>query len=350
MKKLIHLLPAFLLLAFLTLGMRAPVIAGSQAPPAVSGATSLHALSGPLPLLAQTEGFSFEREPVDSGGISQSAKILIIAGVVLFVLFVHALLGLFAALDARKKAMGGWWAWGLFVAFPFFGILGLFIYLFVSMSAGQRNKDLEREKLKQLVERERQRSREEGKEAAMTAAKGEIDKLREELERIRTSVPDMPTMDEEEVTQIIQRSSGHSGIMLIHMGGDRDGHPEALDVRHHLTGDAKKVVIGKNADNAEIALPWDETVSRRHCEVSFEKHGGHESHYVYDLNSSNGTYIRRGEEPFRRVHGKAVIEDGDVLRVGRSQFRVVIFTPVKTESLDVDDQPISNFTGDGKAS
>ncbi|MFJ1755653.1 FHA domain-containing protein [Kitasatospora sp. NPDC088134] len=57
----------------------------------------------------------------------------------------------------------------------------------------------------------------------------------------------------------------------------------------------------------------DGTVSRRHAELRFE--GGH--WVLYDLGSSNGTYVND-----RRVAGGTVVRPGDRLRFGRLGFHL----------------------------
>lgn len=66
-----------------------------------------------------------------------------------------------------------------------------------------------------------------------------------------------------------------------------------------------RMVLGRSAE-CDIVLD-DVTVSRRHAEI------GRESgrYVVTDAGSLNGTYINRNP-----VHGAAVLNDGDELRVG----------------------------------
>lgn len=309
-------------------------------PGSLSGPAVVFAGDGARLLAQAGSGFGYDTGgDHGGGGISRTMQWVIIIGVVLFVFFVQVLLGVFVALDGRKKQISGWWAWGLFTAFPLLGIMGLFIYLFVSMSGGSRIKEEQQE----LIQRSLREAHTKGIESAKAAASRQLEELQAELERVKASVPDMPTLDEEEVTMIMEKTTGNSGIMLIHMGGDRDGHPEELDIRNHVTGQPKKVTLGKNADKADIAVPWDETVSRRHCELSFEINGEKDTYYVFDLNSSNGTFISRDGQPFSRVDGKAYLSDGDILRVGKSQFRVVIFKPVKGDAMEESEKHLSAF-------
>jgi pSer/pThr/pTyr-binding forkhead associated (FHA) protein len=66
--------------------------------------------------------------------------------------------------------------------------------------------------------------------------------------------------------------------------------------------------VGRDSSQADIVLDED-TVSGEHARVQFE----HGQFYVYDLASTNGTYVNN-----RRVQ-KQMLMDGDTLRFGNAQ-------------------------------
>lgn len=78
------------------------------------------------------------------------------------------------------------------------------------------------------------------------------------------------------------------------------------------------------------------SVSRKHAKLRFESG----DLYVTDLNSSNGTYVNGV-----RLKGKALLRDGDLLKIGQSEFRVAEGLPEETEGADhtlvgLDDGPL----------
>jgi pSer/pThr/pTyr-binding forkhead associated (FHA) protein len=75
----------------------------------------------------------------------------------------------------------------------------------------------------------------------------------------------------------------------------------------------KENTIGRTEENL-ILLP-DPSVSRQHARVVVEDNG---RHVVFDLHSSNGSYVNR-----KRIQ-RAVLRDGDVLTIGNVSFRFVV--------------------------
>lgn len=99
---------------------------------------------------------------------------------------------------------------------------------------------------------------------------------------------------------------------------DGDGVQRILDL-----GDAPERLTVGRSDASDVALPWDEEVSRVHA--SLERRGD-EWTLVDDGRSHNGSFID-GE----RVRGRARLSDGDAIAFGRT---VVIFrSPSGRESL-----------------
>lgn len=76
-----------------------------------------------------------------------------------------------------------------------------------------------------------------------------------------------------------------------------------------LPGDDERIAIGRSAA-AQIALPWDEEVSRVHAELA---HIGGEWTLLDDGFSLNGSFVNG-----TIVHGRRRLHDGDTLRLGRS--------------------------------
>ena len=75
-----------------------------------------------------------------------------------------------------------------------------------------------------------------------------------------------------------------------------------------LDGAAERLSVGR-LEACEIALPWDDEVSRGHALL--ERVGG--AWTVEDRGSSNGTSVNAS-----RINGPTVLRDGDVLRIGRT--------------------------------
>jgi pSer/pThr/pTyr-binding forkhead associated (FHA) protein len=99
---------------------------------------------------------------------------------------------------------------------------------------------------------------------------------------------------------------------------DGDGVQRIVDL-----GDAgERLTIGRSA-SSDVALPWDEEVSRVHASL---ERVGDEWTLVDDGGSRNGSFVD-GE----RVRGRRRLRDGDAILVGRT---VVVFQrPTGRESL-----------------
>ena len=74
-----------------------------------------------------------------------------------------------------------------------------------------------------------------------------------------------------------------------------------------LGDELRSVVVGRD-ESSDIALPWDDEVSRVHAVL---ERIGADWTVVDDGLSANGTFVN-GE----RVHGRRRLRDGDRLRVG----------------------------------
>jgi hypothetical protein len=202
----------------------------------------------------------------------------------------------------------------------FFIVVALFAWLIISMSAKEKRYRL-------MI----QQGFTQGREDATNEMNVQIHSLEDELGRLRDSMPDISDEAIKEATDVICGSAGHAQIMLIHMGGQRDGYPETLRTRDEVTQRAVKVKIGRNAEKNDVPIPWDTTISDPHCEISFDGMAADAKFYVYDLNSTNGVHIKRGTSPFKKIDTKEYLDDADILRVGHSEFRVVTTKPVEQD-------------------
>jgi len=202
----------------------------------------------------------------------------------------------------------------------FFVVVALFVWLIITMSAKEK-------RYQQMI----LQGIDHGRKVATDEMSVHINTLEDELSRLRDSIPKMSEEAVREMTDVITGSAGHAQIMLIHMGGQRDGHPEVLRTRDEVTGRALKVKLGRNASANDVPIPWDTTISDPHCEISFEGAANDAKFYVFDLNSTNGVHIKRGTSSFRRVDGKEYLNDADILRVGHTEFRVVTTKPVELD-------------------
>jgi hypothetical protein len=115
---------------------------------------------------------------------------------------------------------------------------------------------------------------------------------------------------------------------------EREGGPflafkdDSDELRLELLGDRDRITIGRSNQNA-LALTWDPEVSRTHAQLELV---GGDWTLVDDGLSRNGSFVN-GE----RVVGRRRLEDGDLVRIGRTP--VLFRRPgVATESTVVADQ------------
>ena len=110
-------------------------------------------------------------------------------------------------------------------------------------------------------------------------------------------------------------------LSLQQVGGVRHGTTTNLTTRNPF-GEPVRSTIGRDA-GCSLPLADEENVSHEHCTIGEDDDG---NFYVFDLDSRNGTFvIRDGHET--RAEGRHVIEDGDILRLGRTEFRVIVTRP-----------------------
>jgi DNA-binding CsgD family transcriptional regulator len=83
----------------------------------------------------------------------------------------------------------------------------------------------------------------------------------------------------------------------------------ADELRLEQLADAERVTIGRSEGNG-LALPWDPEVSRTHAQLELV---GGDWTLVDDGLSRNGSFVN-GE----RIAGRRRLEDGDMIRIGRT--------------------------------
>ncbi len=116
-------------------------------------------------------------------------------------------------------------------------------------------------------------------------------------------------------------------VSLQQIGGPRHGVTTALTTRNAF-GQRVRNTIGRDP-SCDLPLADDESVSAQHCTISEDEDG---NFYVADLDSLNGTYVIRGGQETRVQSGRHIIEDGDILRIGSSEFRVIITRPPQVKT------------------
>jgi len=76
-----------------------------------------------------------------------------------------------------------------------------------------------------------------------------------------------------------------------------------------------RIVIGRSKQLCDVALPYDDSVSSRHCEMFLRG----EDLYVRDLSSSNGTSVNQ-----QKVYQEIKLNSGDILKMGQLSMYVQI--------------------------
>jgi pSer/pThr/pTyr-binding forkhead associated (FHA) protein len=86
----------------------------------------------------------------------------------------------------------------------------------------------------------------------------------------------------------------------------------ALDLGEEVPIDSLPVAIGRGGQN-EVALDGDEFASAEHARFESRRDGL----WVEDIGSTNGTFVNGA-----RVTSPRRLSEGDVIRVGQTDFRV----------------------------
>lgn len=89
--------------------------------------------------------------------------------------------------------------------------------------------------------------------------------------------------------------------------------------RDYLFDPSTPVRIGRDAEKNQVCIRRD-TVSSEHCLLVMYKG----ALTIQDLNSSNGTYIRRNRNRYR-VDGRVYLKNGDRLEIGGLSIKVNVF-------------------------
>lgn len=83
----------------------------------------------------------------------------------------------------------------------------------------------------------------------------------------------------------------------------------------------KEILIGRDQNNSNIYLN-EVLVSQQHCCIFFRGNAV----YLQDMNSSNGTYLKRGLSKSLIINGQCVqLRSGDKLLIGSNIFKVTLF-------------------------
>ncbi len=89
--------------------------------------------------------------------------------------------------------------------------------------------------------------------------------------------------------------------------------------RKYIFDPSTGVSIGRDREENQICIPLD-TISQKHCMIF----SSGDSIYIQDLNSTNGTFIKRGFKTYR-VNGCAPCQDNDTIIVGDIYFKIRTF-------------------------
>ena len=111
------------------------------------------------------------------------------------------------------------------------------------------------------------------------------------------------TFDHPQHTDTVLNRPIQESSMLLVLTGVNVGH------RIPMTPEMERITIGRD-ETADIVLE-DESISRRHCVISFEG----ERWFIEDLKSTNGTYVAH------QFIDRVPLENGDLIAVGRTIFR-----------------------------
>jgi len=250
--------------------------------------------------------------PTD-GGMKSSTKIILWVSIGIVLLLLHVFIAVFIAMDGKRRNIGGYAGWAVFGAVPVLGLIGLFAYVLAAQPKGPDD-----DTLRKIFEEGEKRAKA-SMEPQLRDAQARIQQMEQEMQRA--------PIEEKDITQILELEKGVASIAFQYMTGDKMNSFESLIVRDPLTKSPKRVIVGRDAKSgAEIVLPWDKGVSNPHCQISVDEEG----YYVYDLNSSNGTLIKKdGQTEWQKIFGRMHIADRDMLKIGSTIFKVIVTEPEK---------------------
>lgn len=93
-------------------------------------------------------------------------------------------------------------------------------------------------------------------------------------------------------------------IHIEHLSGPEDGK---------IVGFSKESIIIGRAENCDLVLAHDGTVSRRHAKVLVEG----ERLFIEDLGSTHGTFVDG-----QRISGRTELRPGAIIRIGNTYLQV----------------------------
>lgn len=82
--------------------------------------------------------------------------------------------------------------------------------------------------------------------------------------------------------------------------------------------DSFPIKIGRSPEDNEIAIPYDDTASRDHAELTYD--AGRV--YIDDLRSMNSTFVN-GTKIGGSI-GKRSLNDGDLIKIGETYIKVTM--------------------------
>ncbi len=260
-------------------------------------------------------------------GMPGGVIIAILVGLGVLIVALHVFIAIWIARDARRKGRSAA-GWAIFGAIPLIGLIGLFIYaLLPSTRFCPRHPAValppDSNVCPVCVQDQRWADEMRKREEALQQAMKQISDLQKGLEDARRGEARpapilVPDKDETQILKEVPRVL----YAIQQINGQHPGRYEPIQTTG-IRGNQKRVKIGRTGD-CEIAIPEDDAISREHC-CFFEEAG---ALIVVDMASGNGTFVVRDGVPLDVLKsGKVALQDGDVLRVGKTEFRVIITGP-----------------------
>jgi hypothetical protein len=126
-------------------------------------------------------------------------------------------------------------------------------------------------------------------------------------------------------TQLFRSGSKTISLQLLQNGKLKETKQFVL---FSETGEARQFVVGRSSD-CDMAINNDKSVSTRHCSFRCDSSG---QVCLTDLDSSNGTLVKRGIAEPRKVKARLPILHDDIILLGyrgTSQIRVIYDTALK---------------------
>ncbi|MBQ9136694.1 MAG: FHA domain-containing protein [Lachnospiraceae bacterium] len=86
-------------------------------------------------------------------------------------------------------------------------------------------------------------------------------------------------------------------------------------VKSYQCGMKDKIIVGRNPACCNLAIPTDNAVSEKHCEIGISGN----KFYIKDLNSSNGTCVNNV-----RINVATEVVTGCIIKIGRTDYRITV--------------------------